>query len=263
MKRFVLVLLAVTISGPAWGAADGFMVEGGIAPIDDRRKYADCVALVASDPGAAFDSALAWRHEDGGAPAWHCVGLSLVALGYHAEAGEVFERMAEDMALDKASGREALRAEVLGQSGQAWLQAGEPGRARAALDAALELDPLNAELLVDRAQAHAAAGGYWQAVDDLDRAIEYAPSRSDAYAFRAAAYRHLDSLDLAADDVARALTLAPDDPVILLERGNIRRLTGDDAGARADWLRILTEAPESPAASAAQTNLERLDVRQE
>ena len=257
MKRFVLPLLSAVLAGPAWSASDG------IAPTDERRKYADCVALAASDPKAAFDSALAWRHEDGGTPAWHCLGMALVAPGYHGEAAEVFERMAQDMAGDITPGRAALRAQVLGQSGQAWLQAGEPGRARAALDAALEIDPINAELLIDRAQAHAAARGYWQAVDDLGQAIEYAPSRSDAYAFRAAAYRHLEILDLAADDVARALALAPNDPVILLERGNIRRLTGDDAGAREDWLRILTEAPESPSATAAQANLQRLDLRLE
>ena len=259
MRPAFAFLAAAAIAGPAWGAAGDFIDNGGADDAAARQRYDDCTALVATDPGAAFDSALAWRYEDGGAPAWHCVGLSLVALGYHAEAGEVFERMAGDL----EPGREALRAQVFGQSGQAWLQAGEPGRARSVLDAALELDPVNPELLVDRAQAHAAAGGYWRAVDDLDRAIEYAPARSDAYAFRAAAYRHLESLDLAADDVARALALAPDDPVILLERGNIRRTSGDDAGARADWLRILIEAPESPAASAAQANLERLDVTQE
>lgn len=263
MKRssvgFVLALLALSAAaGPAWGAGD--LIDQSAAA---RQRYEDCTALITRNPGAAFDSALAWRYESGGAPAWHCVGLSLVALGHYAEAGAVFERIAEDMAKETPPGRAALRADVLGQAGQAWLQAGEPIRARAALDVALELDPINPELLVDRAQAHAAVSGYWQAVDDLDRAIEYAPSRSDAYAFRAAAYRHLDSLDLAEDDVARALALAPDDPVILLERGNIRRLTGDHAGAREDWLRILAEAPESPAASAAQTNLERLDVKQE
>ena len=255
--RLALALLAAVIAAPAGGAAGGVIDRSGDG--DARRRYADCTALIASNPGAAFDSALAWRYEDGGAPAWHCVGLSLVALGYHAEAGDVFERMAEDMAADRV----ALRAEVLGQAGQAWLQAGEPGRARAALDSALELDPPNPELLVDRAQARAALDEYWLAVDDLNAAIEYAPSWSDAYAFRAAAYRHLDILDLAADDVARALALAPGDPVILLERGNIRRLTGDDAGARADWLQILIEAPESAAAKPAQANLERLDVRQE
>ena len=69
---------------------------------------------------------MTWRGEDGGAPAWHCAGLSLMALGYHAEAGAVFERMAEEMAADRA----ALRAEVLGQAGQAWLRAAPPTRCR-------------------------------------------------------------------------------------------------------------------------------------
>ena len=248
-RRLAGALLAAVIAGPAWGAADG----------ETGQRYADCTALIAGNPSAAFDSAMAWRGEDGGAPAWHCAGLSLMALGYHAEAGAVFERMAEDIAIDRAT----LRAEVLGQAGQAWLRADQPARALAALDSALEIDPPNPELLIDRAQARAALNAYWLAIDDLNAAIEYAPSRSDAYAFRAAAYRHLEILDLAAEDVARALALAPGDPVILLESGNIRRLAGDDAGARVDWLRILIEAPESPAAEPAQANLERLDVKQE
>ena len=260
MKPSIIAVAVVMLlgAGPAWGASDS----------DALQRYKDCTALSARDAKAAFDAALAWRNQNGGAPAWHCVGLSLVALGHHAEAAEVFQRIAEDMARDNPpdetfQGRATLRADLLGQAGQAWLQADNPKRARVALDNGLALDPNNPELLVDRAQAQAALGAYWEAVDDLNLAIEYAPSRSDAYAFRAAAYRYLEILDLAADDVERALALAPDDPVALLERGNIRRLGGDDAGARADWLRILTESPESPAASAAQANIVRLDVKQE
>ena len=268
VSRFILpaiplLALLAGFAGPLRGDAinEGEMALPGAVleeafDAEAARQYAACTELVASDPDAAFDRALEWRYDNGGPPAWHCAGLALVALGFHAEAGEVFERMARDMPL----GRDALRAEVLGQAGQAWLRGGEPGRAHAVLSAGLELDPNNAELLIDRAQALAARGGYWEAVDDLDRAIARDPGRSDAYAFRAAAYRYIGSLELAADDIARALNLDPDDPAFLLERGNIRRLGGDDAGARADWLRVLTEAPATPAAQSAQVNLERLDV---
>ena len=225
----------------------------------DAQRYAACTALAASDPDAAFDRALEWRYDGGGPPAWHCAGLALVGLGFHAEAGEVFERMARDM----PAGFTGLQAEVLGQAGQVWLRGGEPGRALAVLDAAVELDGANPELLIDRAQALAAQGGFWEAIDDLDRAIYMAPYSGEAYGFRAAAYRYVGSLELAADDIARALALRPDDPALLLERGNIRRLGGNDSGARSDWLRVLTEAPDSPAARSAQTNLERLDVNLE
>ena len=266
LSTIALLALLAGFAGPLRGGAadEGEMALPG-AVLEEAfdaaaaRDYAACTALVASDANAAFDRALEWRYDNGGPPAWHCAGLALVALGFHAEAGEVFERMVSDMPLE----HEALRAEVLGQAGQAWLRGGEPGRAHAVLSAGLELDPNNAELLIDRAQALAARGGYWEAVDDLDRAIASDPSRSDAYAFRAAAYRYIGSLELAADDIERALTLDPDDPAFLLERGNIRRLGDDDAGARADWLRILTEAPASPAAESAQINLERLDVNVE
>jgi tetratricopeptide (TPR) repeat protein len=256
-----LVVLAA-LPGPALGEAinesgGAALPRGLIGDEADARDYTACAALAASNPDAAFDRAMEWRHEGGGAAAWHCAGLALTALGFLAEAGEVFERMARDL----PPGYEVLQAEVLGQAGQAWLGAGEPGRATAVLDVALGLDPNNAELLIDRAQALAAQGAYWEAVDDLDRAIEISPASGDAYGFRAAAYRYIGSLELAADDIARATALRPDDPVLLLERGNIRRLAGDDAGARADWLRVLTEAPGSPAAQSAQTNLERLDVK--
>jgi tetratricopeptide (TPR) repeat protein len=257
-------LLALLAAGLASPALADVVNEGAAVALPreimgdeaDARRYQVCTALVANDPDAAFDQALAWRYEGGGPPAWHCAGLALVALGFHAEAGEVFERMAREM----PAGYQTLQAEVLGQAGQAWLAGGVPGRALAMLDAALGLDDRNPELLIDRAQALAAQGGYWEAIDDLDRAIELSRQSGEAYGFRAAAYRYVGSLELAADDIARALVLRPDDPVLLLERGNIRRLRGNDAGARSDWLRILTEAPGTPAAQSAQTNLERLDV---
>ncbi len=254
-------LLAVGLAAPT--VAD-VVNEGGAVALPpeimgdeaDARRYQACTALVAGDPDTAFDQALAWRYEGGGPPAWHCTGLALVALGFHAEAGEVFERMAREM----PAGYQTLQAEVLGQAGLAWLAGGVPGRALAVLDAALGLDSRNPELLIDRAQALPAQGGYWEAIDDLDQAIELTRDSGEAYGFRASAYRYVGSLELATDDIARALVLRPDDPVLLLERGNIRRLKGNDAGARSDWLRVLTEAPGSPAAQSAQTNLERLDV---
>jgi tetratricopeptide (TPR) repeat protein len=257
----LLFLAAAVLATPGW--ADAVNDSGAvILPREimgdeaDARLYEACTDLATNDPNAAFDQALEWRYEGGGPPAWHCAGLALVALGFHAEAGEVFERMARDM----PPGYGALQAEVLGQAGQAWLRGGEPGRAVAVLDAALHIDARNPELLIDRAQALAAQGGFWEAIDDLSRAIELTATPGEAYGFRAAAYRHVGSLELAADDIARATALRPDDPVLLLERGNIRRLTGDDAGARGDWLRVVMEAPGTLAAQSAQTNLERLDV---
>ncbi len=260
-RPLLLFLTAAVLATPGWADT---VNDGGAVDLPreimgdeaDARLYEACTALAANDPNAAFDQALEWRYEGGGPPAWHCAGLALLALGFHAEAGEVFERMARDM----SQGYPALQAEVLGQAGQAWIRGGEPRRALAVLDTALYIDPRNPELLIDRAQALAVQGGYWEAIDDLSRAIELTANPGEAYGFRAAAYRHVGSLELAADDIARALTLRPDDPVLLLERGNIRRLAGDDGGARNDWLRVVMDSPGTLAAKSAQINLERLDI---
>lgn len=227
--------------------------------IDPAGEYASCMALVNRDPDAAFERAMAWRDFGGGAPARHCVALALLALGQSAEAAARLEALAQEMTDADAP----LRAEVFGQAGLAWLEAGQAERADAVLSAAVKLDPGNPDLWIDRAQALAARGAYRDAIGDLNRAIKLAPERADAHAYRASAYRFVDSLDRAAADIERALTLAPGDPVALLERGNIRRLAGDEAGARADWVQVLAEAPDTPAADAARTNLERLDVKVE
>lgn len=55
--RLAVALLPAVAGGPAWGAGDS-PDNSGMADDDARRRYADCTALVASDPGAALDSAL-------------------------------------------------------------------------------------------------------------------------------------------------------------------------------------------------------------
>ncbi len=227
--------------------------------IDNESEYAACTALARRDAEAAFESALAWRDAGGGAPAQHCIALALIGLGQFAEAAARLETLAWDM----VKTRPGLRADVLGQAGQAWLRARQAERADAALSAALDIDPMNTELLIDRALALATLGAFWEAIDDLNAASDLDPDRADVYAFRASAYRYLDTLELASEDVERALALAPGSPMALLERGNIRRMKGNDAGARADWLEVLRAAPGTPAADAAQANIERLDLKVE
>lgn len=248
--RWALAVFAALIAPLPAGAAKH---------IDHAGEYAACTALVKRDPQGAFESARVWRDSGGDVAARHCIALALVALGRHGEAAAVLEAVAQDM---EAQGH-PLRAEVLGQAGQAWLRAGDADRAYGALTAGIEIDPANAELMIDRAQALAAAGAYSKAVEDLTRALELAPDRADIYAFLASARRYLEDLDAAAHDIGHALKLAPDDPVALLERGNIRMLRDDSKGARADWIRVLTEAPGTPAADAAQANLERHDIKVE
>jgi tetratricopeptide (TPR) repeat protein len=221
--------------------------------------YEVCMALARENPGAAFARAGTWQAEGGGDPARHCAAVALIELGQLDEAARQLEALAQDLQPAHLD----LRAEVLGQAGQAWLLAGENERAHAAQSAAIEIDPKNIDLWIDRSVTLASAQNYWEAIDDLNHALDLDPDRAEALIFRASAYRYLDALELALEDVTKALGSSPDDPDGLLERGILRRLIGDDLGARADWQAVIKFAPETPAAESARRNLERMDVKVE
>jgi tetratricopeptide (TPR) repeat protein len=238
------------------------LLSVGVSPLSAQRlpaveaeHYARCMEEARQKPPAAFDNANAWRIAGGGHPAEHCADVALIGLGRYAEAGGKLEALADAM----VKGPRDLRAQVLGQAGQAWLLSGDPARATAALTAAIILAPDDVDLLTDRAEALAGEKRYREAVADLDRALGFDGKRVDALVFRASAHRALDELEIARRDVETALSLAPDQPDALLERGNIRRLDGDDAGARKDWRRIAQVAPNSAAEAAAKANLAKLD----
>ena len=225
----------------------------------DAATYDRCMKLARENPAAARDLAADWQKRGGAHPADHCFAVALIGLKQYREAATRLEALAQAM----IHAPPALRAEVLGQAGQAWLLAGDPMRAYAAEGTALELRPDDADLLTDRAEAAGSAGWFDKAVADLDRVLKTNPSRVDALVYRASANRALDRLDPALADIDTALKLAPDSVEALLERGNIRRLKGDLPGARQDWLRVAKLAPGSAEEAAAKANIARLDVKDE
>lgn len=209
-----------------------------------------CLGLLRADPEGAYAFAMRWEAQGGGEGAQHCAALAVLALGEPARAADLLERIAA-----ASSAGHAARAAVFAQAGQAWLMAGEAGRAFAAATLALTLTPDDAELLIDRAVALGSLGRYREAVADLDQAVERAPQRPDAFVFRAAAWRHLERAEPARRDIERALALAPDNAEALLERGILRQLEGDTEGARMDWERAVELAPDSATADLAAQNL--------
>lgn len=220
----------------------------------EAADYEHCMQLARNNPEAARTLATKWHDRGGAHPAEHCLAVALIGLNRYKEAAVLLEKLAPTMVHAPAP----LRAEIFGQAAQAWLLAGEPGRAYTADAAALALHPDDADLLVDRAEAAGAAGWYDKAVADLDRVLKANPSRFEALLYRASAYRGLGRLDPALADIEAALKLAPDSPPALLERGDIRLLRGDLDGARADWQRVTGLAAGSSAAAAATDNLARL-----
>ena len=254
------LLCAVIGSGVALGPARGSAAEPPAAPPAppsaeaEAATYERCFALAKKDPAAARDLAEAWHGRGGAHPADHCLAVALIGMKEYEAAAVRLEKLGRAMVHAPA----ALRAQVLGQAGQAWLLAGDPVKAYAADGLALSLSPDDPDLLVDRAEAAGSAGWFDKAIADLDRVLKAAPTRVDALIYRAAAYREAGRLDPAAADLDKALELAPDSVPGLLERGNIRRLKGDLAGAREDWARVVLLAPGSAAETAAQRNIARL-----
>jgi tetratricopeptide (TPR) repeat protein len=255
-------------AGPPLSAAPPRAPRATLPPVPPRSAEADaatyerCMKLAREDPAAARDSAEKWRDRGGGHPADHCFAVALIGLKQFRPAATRLEKLAQAMVHAPAP----LRSEVLGQAAQAWLLAGDPGRAYAADGEALALRPADgdlsvADLLVDRAEAAGSAGWFDKALADLDRVLKADPARVDALIYRASAYRAQGRLDPALIDVEKALNLAPESVPALLERGNIRQLRGDTDGARQDWVRVAVLAPGSTAETAAMANIEGLDAK--
>jgi tetratricopeptide (TPR) repeat protein len=222
----------------------------------DAATYARCMKLAQDAPADGRKLAQAWQERGGGHPADHCLAVSLIGLRQYKDGAARLEALAQAMVRAPA----ALRADVLGQAAQAWLLAGDAGRAYAAGGMALMLRPDDPELLVDRAAAAGSAGWFDKAAADLDRVLQADPQRLDALIYRASANRALGRLDPAMADIEAALKLAPDSAPALLERGNLRSLRGEIDAARADWVRVAALAPGTSAAAAAKTNIARVDA---
>ncbi len=239
----IIALILLTPAGAKAGEA-----------ISDSGAYARCIAEARRAPTDGLETASAWAALDGGAAAGHCQAIALLGLKRYVRAAERLERLAREI-----NSGARIKAQILGQAGQAWLLAGRPRRAQGVFGAALGLAPDDVQLMIDRAQAWAALGDFAKAIEDLDRAHELAPLNADVLVFRASAKRQLKQLEPAAADLHRALIMVPSHPKGLLERGMLKRLKGDKAGARRDWLAAIEAAPGGGAAGTARTNLEIMD----
>ncbi len=242
-------------------AAKGATGEGDLSPsaspsrIAQGEDYDRCLGLLSIDPQSAYAFADAWEATGGGDGATHCRALAEITLGAPEKGAEMMEKLA-----NASHGSAAARASIYGQAGQAWLMAGEPGRAFGAATLALSLTADDPALLTDRSVAAASLERYDDAVDDLTRALDLDPRRVDALVFRSAAWRHLNQVGLAQDDIDRAFVLDPENTDALLERGILRQRRGDREGARRDWEHAIVLAPSNATGDLAQQNLALLEA---
>ncbi|GAC1345847.1 MAG: tetratricopeptide repeat protein [Acetobacteraceae bacterium] len=223
--------------------------------IAEGEQYDQCLSMLNTDPSGAFTYAEAWEPTGGGEAATHCRALAEVALGEPDLGAARLDTLAAH-----STAPPAARASIYGQAGQAWLMAGDAGRAYASSTQALALTQDDADLLIDRAIAASNLERYEKAVDDLSRALDIDPRRVDALVLRAGAWRHVGKLDMAREDVDRAFELDAENPDALLERGILRQRGGDPRGARQDWEQAIALAPDSATGDLAQQNLALLEA---
>lgn len=91
--------------------------------------------------------------------------------------------------------------------GQAWLEIGQPEKAKRDFDRALELVPERPQGYYNRGLAEAHLHEYQAALEDLTRAIELLPDLPDAYLNRGTVYAALGSDELARADFDRVIEL--------------------------------------------------------
>ena len=222
--------------------------------------YEACVELVARDADTAYDHALRWGDEGGGAAALHCGILALTKLELYDAAATRLEQLAARS--DMGGAQE--RALILQQAGASWLKHGDVKRAIAAYGAGIEIDPQNTALLTARGRAYLLGGEAELAIDDLNRAAELAPQEGEIFLLRARAERQTGALESARRDIAAAESAGADPLLLRLERGLIAEEMGDKDSARKDWLYVQANAKEDSAeAEAARAYLARMDVTQE
>jgi tetratricopeptide (TPR) repeat protein len=236
----VLFLLALGAPLPALAQNLDPLVTSPLAPTPDHlRRYTACMAQARKEPLKALPLAEKWNAEGGGLGARHCVAVAMFEAGKPLQAATQFEAIARDMGQE----RPGLRAELLAQAGQAWLEAGQAENAAAAQSRALELKSQDADLWIDRGLSYAAMRSWPRAISDFDHALTLRPNNVEVLVLRAAAWRNAGDPAKALADAERALKIAPDHSEALLERGFAFLARGDKAGADITFARVLKLVP--------------------
>jgi len=216
------------------------------------RRYSECMQLARREPLKALPMAEKWKAEGGGLGARHCVAIAMYEAGKYVPAATQLEAIERDM----GSERPGLRAELLAQAGQAWMEANQAENAASAQSRALDLKPQDVDLWIDRGLSYAAIQAWPRAISDFGRALEIEPYKVEILVLRAAAWRHAANADKALADADRALTIAPDNADAFLERGLALLARGDRGSATTAFNKVLKLAPAgSDAAKRAEAGL--------
>lgn len=184
-----------------------------------ESRYHDCVALLEADLELGRIAAQQWVSEGGGANARHCLATADLKAGFPKLAAIRLEEIAER----KDAGDDYVRARLLSQAAEAWLEAEEPALAEKALQKAFVRTPDAGELHLTAVRVYAALER-WQSVINATKAAQEAGFVSpQAYVLRGRAYAAQGNYQVAAEDVVNALTLDPVNIDALVLRGELQQ----------------------------------------
>lgn len=232
----------------------------------DSFSYNACIKKAERHPDEALEMAMNALGAGDDASAEHCAAVALVGLKQYGEAARRFDALARK----SSAGGAEVRAQIIGQAGNAWLLAGQPELATASFTAALALMPEDAGYLIDRARASAQLKKWTAAEADLSAALVAEPGNVEALVLRSSARRAQKNVKGAVGDITQALLLDPRNAEALLERGLLRIAQGDKAGARRDFFEVLKLAADEDrqiadsaraAAVTAQAQIEKLELK--
>lgn len=198
------------------------------AAAQEQSRYAACLDHTAETAVEAYEEALAWETEGGGAPAEHCAAIALLRLGHEEEAATRLEALTGEplfAAPDAA-------AELMRQAASAWLIAGELARAEAAATRAMETAPGSFELVMLRARVRVEAQDYAGAEADLTEALALRADNVEALVLRAHAHLGQAELTAALDDAQAAVRADPQNVDARLALGDVREAIRASSASR-------------------------------
>ncbi|MBL8548861.1 MAG: tetratricopeptide repeat protein [Hyphomonadaceae bacterium] len=190
-------------------------LAGGPAP----DRFTACVAAIEANAEQAYESAMAWANETRDIQAHRCAAMALIEQGRVDQGARRLEGLAAS-AMDPS-----VAAALWSQTGNAWLLAGEPSRARSAFTRLVtsigeDRDALP-DAYIDRALAYAGERDWRKSEEDLSRALDIRPNDALALRMRARARMHQSAFDLALADAQAAVAAAPGDVDARLVLGHV------------------------------------------
>src|SRR5450755_4658977 len=98
MTRYAFLFPILMLVALAAGSVMAGSTVTGELTLDQAQQYNDCMTLARRVPAQAYESAMAWQKQGGGAAAGHCAAVALIGLGNYKPAAQSLEKLAVEQA---------------------------------------------------------------------------------------------------------------------------------------------------------------------